>query len=242
MQLAGRIALVTGANRGIGREIALGYAREGAHVVLTARDLARLNVVAEEIHALGGACSVRQLDVTDHASIERTVADVVARHGRIDVLCNNAGGNPAPGPLADVPAAAFGQVLALNLVGPHACCRAVLPHMTRQRYGRIINISSGAAIMLNPGEGTYAASKAGLNAMTLVLAKEVHSQNILVNAMSPGSVRTDANPTAKTHPRECVPTAIFLAALPDDGPTGRFFRFMQELPVVPAISIDWSAR
>lgn len=242
MSLAGRIAMVTGASRGIGREIALGYARAGAHVILTARDQARLAGVAAEIDNLSGSTDVVRLDVTDAAAVQRAIDGVVAQHGRLDVLCNNAGVSTARGPVAEVSPEAFAGVQAVNLVGLFACSHAALPHMIDAGYGRIVNVSSGAAIMCNPGESAYAASKAAVNALTIAMAKEVQASNVLVNAMSPGSVRTDMNPTSDVPPSEAVPTAVWLASLPDGGPTGRFYRFMQELPMLPDIDLDWKSR
>ena len=242
MSLENRIALVTGASRGIGREIALGYAQAGAHVILAARDAERLAGVAAEIEGLAGTSDVVQLDVSDVAAVQRAIDDVVARHGRLDVLCNNAGVSTARGPVAEVAPEAFAGVQAVNLIGLFACCHAALPHMVTAGYGRIVNVSSGAAIMCNPGESAYAASKAAVNALTIAMAKEVEASNVLVNAMSPGSVKTDMNPTSGVPPSEAVPTAVWLASLPNGGPTGRFYRFMQELPMLPDIDLDWKSR
>ena len=242
MSLAGRIALVTGASRGIGREIALGYARDGAHVILTARDEARLAAVASEINELPGTSEIVPLDVSDSDAVRQVIAGVVARHGRLDVLCNNAGVSTARGHVADVSPEAFAGVQAVNLIGLFACCHAALPHMIEAGYGRIVNVSSGACIMCNPGESAYAASKAAVNALTISMSKEVKASNVLVNAMSPGSVKTDMNPNSDVPPSEAVPTAVWLASLPDGGPTGRFYRFMQEMPMVPEIDLDWSSR
>jgi NAD(P)-dependent dehydrogenase (short-subunit alcohol dehydrogenase family) len=242
MSLVGRIAMVTGASRGIGREIALGYARAGAHVILAARDEARMGAVASEIEATAGTSEVVRLDVSDSADVCRAIEGVVARHGRLDVLCNNAGVSTARGPVAEVSPEAFAGVQAVNLVGLFACCHAALPHMIEAGYGRIVNVSSGSAIMCNPGESAYAASKAAVNALTISMSKEVQAANVLVNAMSPGSVRTDMNPTSTVPPSEAVPTAVWLASLPDGGPTGRFYRFMQELPMLPDIDLDWKSR
>ncbi|MYD92687.1 MAG: SDR family oxidoreductase [Chloroflexi bacterium] len=242
MSLAGRVALVTGASRGIGREIALGYARAGAHVILAARDESRLTAVATEIVELSGTSDVVPLDVSDSAAVRRVIDDSVRRHGRLDVLCNNAGISNARGPVAEVSPEAFAGVQAVNLIGLFACCHAALPHMIGAGYGRIVNVSSGAAIMCNPGESAYAASKAAVNALTIAMAKEVEASNVLVNAMSPGSVTTDMNPTSDVPPSEAVPTAVWLASLPDGGPTGRFYRFMQELPMLPQIDLDWKSR
>lgn len=242
MSLANRIAIVTGASRGIGREIALGYARAGAHVILAARDEARLAAVASEIDELSGTSDVEPLDVSDAADVHRVIDSVVARHGRLDVLCNNAGVSTARGHVAQVSTEAFAGVQAINLIGLFACCHAALPHMIKAGYGRIVNVSSGAAIMCNPGESAYAASKAAVNALTIAMSKEVESSNVLVNAMSPGSVKTDMNPNSDVPPSEAVPTAVWLASLPDGGPAGRFYRFMEELPMLPGIDLDWSSR
>jgi len=234
--------MVTGASRGIGREIALGYARSGAHVVLAARDQARLASVASEIDDLSGNCDIVPLDVSDAAAVRRAINGTVARHGRLDVLCNNAGVSNARGPVTEVLPEAFAGVQAVNLIGLFACCHGALPHMIQAGYGRIVNVSSGAAIMCNPGESAYAASKAAVNALTIAMAKEVQASNVLVNAMSPGSVKTDMNPASDVPPSEAVPTAVWLASLPDGGPTGRFYRFMQELPMLPEIDLDWKSR
>ena len=200
MRLKNRIALVTGASRGIGREISLGFAREGAHVVLTARDLERLESVATEIDLLPGSAEVAPLEVTDHGQVDDLFEDVVSRHGRLDVLCNNAGIGSAPGPVSTVSPADFATVQNVNLVGLYACCHSAVPHMIHAGYGRIINVSSGAAIMCNPEGSSYATSKAGVNALTITLAKELHETNVLVNALSPGSVKTDMNPTSEVPP------------------------------------------
>ena len=242
MRLKNRIALITGASRGIGREIALGFAHEGAHVVLTARDLERLESVATEIDLLPGSAEVAPLEVTDHGQVDDLFEDVVSRHGRLDVLCNNAGIGSAPGPVSTLRPADFATVHNVNLVGRYACCHSAVPHMIHAGYGRIINVSSGAAIMCNPEGSSYATSKAGVNALTITLAKDLHETNVLVNALSPGSVKTDMNPTSEVPPSEAVPTAVWLASIPDDGPTGRFFRFMEEYPMLPEINLDWSAR
>ena len=241
MELNGKVALVTGASRGIGEEIALGYARAGAHVVLTARDEDRLRAIAEQIADAGGASSIFRLDVTEYSEVGRVVNRTVQELGRIDVLCNNAGINTANGPVAEIPPERFATVFAVNTVGLYACCYAVLPHMIARGYGRIVNVSSASAFMCQAGSAAYAGSKAAVNALTAALAKEVQEHDVLVNAMSPGAVRTDMNPTADTLPVEAVPTALWLAALPAGGPTGRFYRFMEELPMLPAHDMDFLA-
>ena len=160
-----------------------------------------------------GSTSIFRLDVTEYAEVGRVVNRTIRELGRIDVLCNNAGINTANGPVAEIPPERFATVFAVNTVGLYACCYAVLPHMIAQGYGRIVNVSSASAFMCQPGSAAYAGSKAAVNALTAALAKEVQAHDILVNAMSPGAVRTDMNPTADTHPVEAVPTAVWLAAL-----------------------------
>ena len=241
MELGGKVALVTGASRGIGREIALGYARAGAHVVLTARDADRLQAVAAQIAAGRGSSSVYCLDVTEFSAVERVINQVVQEQGRIDVLCNNAGILLAPGPVAEVPPERVATVFAVNTLGLYACCHAVLPHMLAQGHGRIVNISSGSSFHCPAGRAAYAGSKAAANAFTSALAKEVQERDVLVNAMSPGWVRTDMSPTAPTLPVEAVSTAVWLAALPIGGPTGRFYRFLEELPMLAENAPDHRA-
>ena len=113
--------------------------------------------------------------------------------------------------------------------------------MIERGYGRIVNIGSGSAFMCKPGSSTYSSSKAAVNALTVALAAEVREFGILANVMSPDSIRTDMNPKATTPPSAAVPTALWLATLPDDGPTGRFYRFMEELPILPATDTDFSS-
>ena len=239
MELKGRIALVTGASRGIGEAIALGYAAAGAHVVLAARDETRLHSVADQINAAGGSYEVSALDVSEHSAVRRVIDGIVRDHGHLDILCNNAGISTAPGNVADVPPERFAAVFAVNVTGLYSCSHAALPHMIEHGYGRIVNIGSGSAFMCNPGSSAYSSSKAAVNALTVALAGEVRESGILVNAMSPGSIRSDMNPTATTPPSEAVPTALWLASLPHDGPTGRFFRFMGEIPILPATDVDF---
>lgn len=241
MELDGKVALVTGASRGIGAAIAAGYAKAGAHVALAARDTARMEAVAGEIRAKGGACSIHRLDVTEHTDVSQTVDAIVAEQGRLDILCNNAGVSTAPGNAVDVPPERFAGVFEVNVVGLYACCHAALPHMLANGYGRIVNIGSGSAFMCKPGSSAYSSSKAAVNAITVALAGEVGDADVLVNAMSPGYIRSDMNPAGTDEPEESVPTALWLAALPAGGPTGRFFRFMGELPILPDTAMDFTS-
>ena len=185
----GRVAVVTGASRGIGRAIARGLAAEGAVVVAAARG-DHAAAVAGEIQAAGGRAEVATLDVTDAASIDALVAATLERHGRVDVLVNNAG--IARDQLAlRLKRADWDDVLATNLTAAFACAQAVLKPMIKQRAGRIINITSVVGQAGNAGQVNYAASKAGLIGFTKALALEVASRNITVNAVAPGLIETD---------------------------------------------------
>ncbi len=187
--LTGRVALVTGASRGIGRAIALSLAAGGAHVVAAARgDNAKATV--DEIRAAGGSAEVATLDVTDPASVEAVVAGVLERHKRIDVLVNNAGVTKDQLMLR-MKRDDWDRVIAANLTGAYTCEQAVLKSMVRARQGRIISITSVVGEAGNAGQVNYAASKAGLIGFTKALALEVASRGITVNAVRPGLIETD---------------------------------------------------
>jgi len=239
MKLEGRTAIVTGASRGIGREIALGFADEGADVILCARDETRLQQVADEITQRGRRVIAVRADVSRVADVQSVVDQTLNLFGRIDVLCNNAG-LAVRGEVDELDPVDWDNVIAVNLRGPFLCSRAVLPHMKTQNYGRIVDVSSGAAVNCSPGMAVYSASKAGLNALSRTLAAELREYDILVNAMSPGFLKTDMNPEGTCPPEDAVPTALLLASLPTGGPSGLFYRFMKELTVIPDFSdFDW---
>ena len=239
MQLEGKIAIVTGASRGIGREIALGFADEGADVTLCARDETRLQQLAEEITQRGRRAIAVKADVSCAADVQTVVDQTLESFGRIDVLCNNAG-LAIYGDVDELDPDDWDAVVAVNLRGPFLFSRAVLPHMKKQNYGRIVDVSSGAAVNCSAGMAVYSASKAGLNALSRTLAAEVREYDILVNAMSPGFLKTDMNPEGTRPPEDAVPTALFLASLPTGGSSGLFYRFMKELTVIPDFSnVNW---
>jgi 3-oxoacyl-[acyl-carrier protein] reductase len=189
MNFDGRVALVTGASQGIGKACALALAEAGAQVALGARNAEKLQSVAAEIEAAGKKALVLSLDVASRDSIKAAVAKTVETLGKIDILVNNAGIAKDNLVLRMKPED-WDAVLRTNLDGAYHCIQAVLHGMVRQRYGRIINISSVVAQTGNPGQANYIASKAGLIGLTKAIAMEVASRNITVNAVSPGFIST----------------------------------------------------
>jgi 3-oxoacyl-[acyl-carrier protein] reductase len=187
--LTSRVALVTGASRGIGRATALALARQGAVVIAAARgDNAR--PVVEEIAEAGGSAHPLTHDVTDHASVEAGLAGVLEQHGRLDILVSNAG-ITRDQLLLRMKREDWDAVLATNLTASFTICQAVLRPMIKQRGGRIIAISSVVGQMGNAGQANYAASKAGLIGFCKSMAREVASRGITVNVVAPGLIETD---------------------------------------------------
>jgi len=187
--LEGRVALVTGASRGIGRAIALALAARGAAVVAAARGEHAQDTV-DEIAAQGGRAEAAALDVTDAEMVERLVAGVLERHRRLDVLVNNAG-ITRDQLMLRMKREDWDAVIQTNLTAAFSCAHAVLKPMIKQRAGRIINITSVVGQAGNAGQANYAASKAGLIGFTKALALEVASRNVTVNAVAPGLIDTD---------------------------------------------------
>ena len=205
--IEGRVSLVTGASRGIGRAIAQAFAAEGAHVVLAARDAAKLGEAVAEIQAEGGKAEALALDVADRASVEAGVARVVAAHGRIDHLVNNAGVT-RDNLLLRMKDAEWQQVLDTNLTGAFLCTQAVLKPMLKQKSGRIVTITSVVGLAGNAGQANYAASKAGLIGFTKSVAREVASRGITANAIAPGFIETDMTAAMTEKARKVVLGAI----------------------------------
>jgi 3-oxoacyl-[acyl-carrier protein] reductase len=206
-QLAGRVSLVTGASRGIGRAIAKALAAEGAHVVLAARDATRLDEAVAEIRAGGGGAEPLALDVADRRSVEAAVGSIVGRHGHLDHLVNNAG-IARDNLLVRMKDEEWQDVLATNLTGAFLCAQAVLKPMLKQRYGRIVSVSSVVGLVGNAGQANYAASKAGIVGFTKSVAREVASRGITVNAVAPGFIETDMTTAMTEKAREVVTAAI----------------------------------
>jgi 3-oxoacyl-[acyl-carrier protein] reductase len=187
--LTGRVALVTGASRGIGRAIAVSLASGGATVIAAARGTNALATV-DTITAAGGSAELATLDVTDAASVEQVAKAALERHGKVDILVNNAG-LTRDQLMLRMKRDDWDAVIAANLTGAFTCVQTVLKSMVKARHGRIINITSVVGESGNAGQANYAASKAGIIGFTKALAQEVASRGITVNAVSPGMIDTD---------------------------------------------------
>ncbi len=187
--LQGRVALVTGASQGIGRATSLALAQAGAKVVAAARNAKKLAGVVDEIAAAGGEAMAVQMDVADADQVKAGFRQALERFGKLDILVNNAA--IARDALAvRMKPEDWEVVLRTNLTGAHLCLQQALSAMLRQRYGRIINVTSVVAQTGNPGQANYVAAKAGLIGLTKAIAVEVASRNITVNAVAPGFIAT----------------------------------------------------
>lgn len=188
MQLENKVALITGARRGIGRAIALEYARNGADCILWARSAP--DELADEIRALGRKVLAAAVDVSDTEAVDAAAKEAIKEFGKVDILVNNAGVTD-DALLIRMKLEQWRRVLDVNLTGAFNCCKAVARQMLKAEGGRIINISSVVGQMGNAGQANYAASKAGLIGFTKSLAKELGSRGITVNAIAPGFIETD---------------------------------------------------
>jgi NAD(P)-dependent dehydrogenase (short-subunit alcohol dehydrogenase family) len=230
----GKVVLVTGGNRGIGREVVRQLGRRGFHVIVGARDAAGGRQAAEDVRADGGLAAFLPLDVSDSGSI-RAAAEAFAKHAdRLDVLINNAGIYPDKGVgILNVSRDQLARTLQTNTFGPVEVVQAFLPYLRRSREARVINVSSGYGQLdgLSPDVPSYCLSKLALNGVTLMLTRALKPDGIAVNSMCPGWVRTDMGGADATRSvEEGADTAVWLAAEAPHDLTGRFFRDRQEIP------------
>ncbi len=228
MKLEDRVAIVTGASTGIGQAIAEAFAREGARVALAARSADRLERASQAIVDKGGVSIAISADVSQEGDVTRLVDGTIERFGRVDILVNNAALNHPPIDIADFEPELWRSIIDVNLTGAYLCCRAVLPRMTSQKSGKIINISSIGGRRGGRGRGAYRASKAGLISLTETLAAEVHDAGITVNCICPGGVETEMSsminlgnmPLGLMKPEEIANVALFLASDDSSSVTG----------------------
>jgi 3-oxoacyl-[acyl-carrier protein] reductase len=207
VSVLGKVVLVTGASRGIGRALADTLAKGGATVVLGARDEAKLAEAVDAIAAAGGRASAVPLDVCQRASVDSAMAWILEQHGRLDGLVNNAG-ITRDNLLLRMKAEEWEAVLSTNLTGVYHCTQAALRPMLKQRAGRIVNVTSVVGITGNAGQANYAASKAGVIGFTKSVAREVASRSITVNAVAPGFIETEMTAAMTEKAKEAVVSAV----------------------------------
>jgi len=240
--LQGKVALITGAGRGIGQALAQAYAAAGAAVCCAARSQAEVQATAQAIEAAGGTALAVTADVSDEASVSRMVDAAVTAFGGLDLLVLNAGIAGDGKAVEDSEPASWRTTIEVNLIGSYLCARAAIPALKRRGGGKIITIGSGAGHAGSAGVSAYGCSKAGLWMLTRVLARELASSNIDVNELVPGPVATSilATQAAGAHlkspsmgeewfktPEDLLPLAMFLATQPARGPTGQSFGLLR---------------
>jgi NAD(P)-dependent dehydrogenase (short-subunit alcohol dehydrogenase family) len=216
-RLEGKIALITGANRGIGRGIAEAFAAEGAALILTARDAALLNETAEALKRSGADALAVPADVTEEKQVQEVFRQAIDRFGRLDILVNNAGTFSGYAPIDELSVESWDWIMAVNLRGPFLCTREAFRIMKRQRGGRIINIGSIASQRVRPKSSAYSTSKHGLRGLTQVTALEGRDHGISCGILHPGNVMVEkraGDPEPMMSPEDIAMAAVAMAELP----------------------------
>lgn len=225
MRLANRVALITGGARGIGREIALLFAKEGADVVLFDVNAQALEQTAGELRALGRRAEGFAVDVTNATVVDEAVLKVLDKLGRIDILVNNAG-ITQDGLLVRMDEAQWDRVLDINLKGTFLCTRAVAKAMLKARYGRIVSIASIVGLIGNPGQANYAASKAGIIGLTKSVAKELATRGVTCNAIAPGFIKTEMTDRLPDEAKQRLQALIPMGSLGEPGDVAQTALFL----------------
>jgi NAD(P)-dependent dehydrogenase (short-subunit alcohol dehydrogenase family) len=241
MRLQGLVAVITGASRGLGRAVAIRFAKEGARVVICSRDAPAVEEVALEIRRTGTDVLALRADVAVDRDVDRLVETTLKTFMRIDVLVNNAGILTPKALLHQVRITEWDLTIAANLRGPFLCMRAVLPQMLAQRQGSIINVSSGAGKREAPWWGPYAVSKFGIEGLSLLAAGETRASGVRVNAVNPGGTRTamramaypEENPMTLPAPEEMTGVFVYLASPASRKVTGKSIEAQRWLQIHP---------
>jgi NAD(P)-dependent dehydrogenase (short-subunit alcohol dehydrogenase family) len=228
--LEGKVAMITGASQGLGRALALAFAREGARVVINSRSEETIRPVAEEVESLGAEVLALAADVSRSADGERLVSAAAERYGRIDVLVNNAGVLGPRVPIEEYPEGEWRQVIDANLTGPFLVTKTAIPHMPEG--GSIINVVSGVSVEGRAEWGAYSVSKFGVEGLTQILAAELEERGIRANAVDPGGMRTgmraaaypEEDPSTRITPEEHTDIFLYLASDESRGVTGQRFK------------------
>lgn len=241
-KLNGKVAIVTGAGRGIGRAIAIAYAAEGALVCCAARTTEEIDAAVREIESSGGKAIAVATDVTSYEAVENMFAKTAESFGGVDIVVVNAGGNFDRNLVEESDPENWVKTIDLNINGAYYCAKSAIPYLKSRGGGKMIMVGSGVGHNGRVGASSYSASKAGLWALTRVLAQELWQHNISVNELVPGPVETQLSSDGREQeqstvftinsewikqPQDVVPLAMFLATQPDTGPTAQSFSLMR---------------
>ncbi|TGL92444.1 SDR family NAD(P)-dependent oxidoreductase [Leptospira congkakensis] len=226
-----RIALVTGANRGIGKQVSIDLAKQGIYVLIGSRNPGEAEDTLAAVQAVGKG-EILSLDVSKEQSISEALDTITGSFGKLDILVNNAGIFADPGSFFDTTSEDLHRTLLVNLYGPLRMIQVFLPMMIQNNFGRIVNVSSGMGQLSEMGGGypAYRISKTAINSLTALSSVEAVGKNIKINSVCPGWVKTDMGGASATRPVEKgAETIVWAATLPDSGPTGKFFRDKKEI-------------